>query len=86
LWAIGRWLPGRLAWRREATAAQALSGDLDLLALRAAATAPLPDLARLGPDPVSRWQAGDSDARLALASLELRRLGLRSTAPTLATD
>jgi len=78
LWAVARWLPGRLRWSREATAARRLTGDVDLLALRAAASAPLADLARLGPDPVTRWRAGDEAAGRALAALELRRLGLRS--------
>ena len=74
---VGRWLPGRLQWQREATAAGALRGDVDLLALRAATSAPLSELARLGPDPVTRWRRGDEDAGRALAALELRRLGLR---------
>jgi hypothetical protein len=77
LWALSRWLPGRLAWSRTATAAGRLRGDVDLLALRAAAHAPLPELSRLGPDPVTRWRAGDAEAGAALAALELRRLGLR---------
>jgi hypothetical protein len=75
-WALSRWLPDRLRWKRTATAARRLRGDVDLLALRAAAHAPLPELARLGPDPVSRWQAGDADAGRQLAALELRRLGI----------
>jgi hypothetical protein len=74
---LARWLPGRLRWSREATAARRLAGDVDLLALRAAVGAPLPALARLGPDPVTRWRAGDADAGRSLAALELRRLGLR---------
>ena len=77
LWAVSRWLPGRLAWRREAGAAERLRGDVELLALRAAASAPLSSLARLGPDPVTRWRHGDEDAGRALAALELKRLGLR---------
>lgn len=74
---VARWLPGRLAWRRDAVAADRLRGDVDLLALRAAASAPLPRLAALGADPVTRWRAGDADAGRALAALELERLGLR---------
>lgn len=77
-WALLRWLPGRLRWRREATAARRLRGDVDLLALRAAVSAPLPELAALGPDPVTRWRSGDDAAGRALASIELRRLGLRA--------
>jgi hypothetical protein len=78
LWAVSSWLPGRLAWRREAHAAGRLRADVDLLALRAAASAPLTALAGLGPDPVTRWRAGDAEAGRALAALELRRLGLRA--------
>jgi hypothetical protein len=76
--ALAGWLPGRLRWSREATAARALAGDVELLALRAAASAPLRDLTRLGPAPVTRWRAGDEAAGRALADLELRRLGLRA--------
>jgi len=94
-WALGRWLPGRLRWSREATAAGRLvsggrsraepgSGasapapDLELLAARAVATAPLPELARLPAGTGAGWRAGDPDAVAALAGLELRRLGLRA--------
>jgi hypothetical protein len=76
LWALARWLPGRLRWSRSATAALQLRGDVDLLALRAAVGAPLAELARLGPDPVTRWRSGDADAGRQLAALELRRLGI----------
>jgi hypothetical protein len=69
--------PGRLRWGREHAAAARLRGDVDLLALRAAVSAPLHELAALGPDPVTRWRAGDPDAGRALAALELRRLGLQ---------
>jgi hypothetical protein len=77
LWALSRWLPDRLRWSRESTAARALCSDVELLALRAATASSLAELAALGPDPVSRWRAGDADAGRALAALELRRLGLR---------
>lgn len=77
LWALARWLPGRLAWRRDAVAAGRLRDDVDLLALRAASSAPLAVLAELGPQPVTRWRTGDLDAGRALAAVELRRLGLR---------
>lgn len=77
-WALLRWLSGRLRWRREAAAAGRLRGDVDLLALRAAVSAPLPQLAALGPDPVTRWRSGDASAGRALAAIELRRLGLRA--------
>jgi hypothetical protein len=80
-WAMARWLPARLTWAREATAAGRLRADVDLLALRAAASASLVELSRLGPDPVTRWRAGDSGAGRELADLELRRLGLRPETP-----
>lgn len=76
LWVLSRWLPQRLRWRREVVAARRLRGDVDLLALRAATSSSLEDLARLGPDPVTRWRSGDASAGRALAGLELRRLGL----------
>jgi hypothetical protein len=78
LLALALWLPGRLRWRRDSRAAVALRDDVDLLALRAATSAPLPALAALGPQPVTRWRAGDADAGRALAALELERLGLRA--------
>lgn len=78
LLALALWLPGRLRWRRDAVAAGRLRDDVDLLALRAATSAPLPVLARLGPQPVTRWRAGDAEAGRALAALELERLGLRA--------
>lgn len=78
LWALARWLPGRLRWRRDAVAAGQLRDDVELMALRAATSASLTDLAALGSRPVTRWRAGDADAGRALAALELRRLGLRT--------
>jgi len=75
-----RWLPWRLAWAREAGAARRLltaTPDLELLAARALATAPLPRLAALPPGTGAAWHAGDPAAVRALAGLELRRLGLR---------
>jgi hypothetical protein len=79
-WLLLRWLPWRLGWAREATAARALlagTPDLHLLAARALATAPLPRLAALPPGTGAAWQAGDPAAIRALAGLELTRLGLR---------
>ena len=83
-WLLLRWLRERLGWAREATAADRLlrSGvdglpDLELLAARAMATAPLPELARLPAGTGAGWRAGDPAALRALAGLELRRLGLR---------
>ena len=76
-WAVQRWLPGRLSWARQATAAVRLRDDVELFALRAAASRPLHELARLGPDPVGRWRRGEPGAAEALAALELRAQGLK---------
>ncbi|MGY2130529.1 hypothetical protein [Blastococcus sp. SYSU DS0617] len=85
---LARWLPWRTRWVREATAAdRLLSGhpgagpDLELLAARALATAPLPRLAALPPGTGAAWRAGDPAAVRALAALELDRLGLRLSDP-----
>jgi hypothetical protein len=51
----------------------------DLLALRALAGRPLHELGRLGPDIARSWREGDTAAVDALAALELKDLGLRST-------
>jgi hypothetical protein len=78
-WLLLRWLPWRLGWLREAGAAERLlagAPDLELLAARAMATAPLPALAGLPAGTGAAWRAGDPDAVRALAGLELRRLGL----------
>ncbi len=71
------WLPSRLAFAREHRAAVLLRDDVELWALRAALHRPLPELARLGPDPVGRWRRGDPGAAEALARLERRACGLR---------
>jgi hypothetical protein len=80
-WLLLRWLPWRLAWMREATAVSRLlasrTPDLELLAARAVATAPLPALAALPPGTGAAWQAGDPATTRALAGLEAARLGLR---------
>jgi hypothetical protein len=78
VWALARWLPARLRWGREAAAAVRLRGDVELLALRAATLRPLSALATLGPEPVGRWRRGEPGAAQALATLELRELGLRA--------
>ena len=77
---LAAWLPGRVRWIREASAASRLRrdgdpADLGLFALRAIATRPLRELRRASPDPVGAFQRGDYEA---LAALELRALGLRS--------
>jgi hypothetical protein len=79
-WLLLRWLPGRVRYAQEAgAAARLLSGtpDLELLAARALATAPLPGLAALPAGTGAAWRAGDPAAVRALAGLEVRRLGLR---------
>jgi hypothetical protein len=83
-WLLLRWARWRLAWQREAAAADRLLrhgadgvADLELLAARAMATAPLPQLARLPAGTGAGWRAGDPAALHALAGLELKRLGLR---------
>jgi hypothetical protein len=79
-WLALRWLPWRLGYAREASAAARLSKgstDLELLAARALATAPLTRLAALPAGTGGAWRAGDPAAVRALAELELRRLGLR---------
>jgi hypothetical protein len=79
-WLLLRWLPWRLRYAREARAARRLTArtpDLELLAARAIATAPLPALAALPAGTGAAWRAGDPAAVRALAAVELRRLGLR---------
>jgi hypothetical protein len=79
-WFLLRWLPWRLRYAREAgAAARMLTGtpDLELLAARALATAPLPRLAALPAGTGAAWRAGDPAAVRTLAGLELERLGLR---------
>jgi hypothetical protein len=56
-WLLLRWLPWRWRWAREAAAARRVlrgAPDLELLAVRALATAPLPALAALPPAPGRR--------------------------------
>ncbi|MGY1988245.1 hypothetical protein ACI792_18660 [Blastococcus sp. SYSU DS0669] len=78
-WMLLRWLPWRLRYARDAGAATRLAGSgagLEVLAVRAAATAPLDRLAGLPPGTGAAWWAGDAAATRELAELELRRLGL----------
>jgi hypothetical protein len=79
-WLLLRWLPWRLGYAREAGAARrllAVTPDLEILAARALATAPLARLAALPAGTGAAWHAGDAAAVRALAGLELDRLGLR---------
>jgi len=73
------WLPLRLRWIRRAGVAGVVRDQpagRDLLALRALASQPLNELAKLGPDIAQSWRNGDAAAVDALAGLELRKLGL----------
>jgi hypothetical protein len=75
-----RWLPWRLRYAREAGAARRLlagTPDLEILAVRALATAPLDRLAALPPGTGTAWHTGDPAALRELAAVELSRLGLR---------
>ena len=78
---LALWVPRRVTWVVEATAAARLSraghGARDLLALRALARRPLPELHRLSPDIAAAWRAGEPAAIDDLAALELDDLGLR---------
>jgi hypothetical protein len=74
------WLPRRVAWMRRAGAATRLRtgpAGVDLLALRALATQPLPRLIALDADIAAAWRRGDKAAVERLAALELTALGLR---------
>jgi hypothetical protein len=80
VWLLLRWLPWRLHYAREAGAARRLltgTPDLEILAARALATAPLPLLAALPAGTGTAWHAGDPAAVRALAGVEVARLGLR---------
>lgn len=74
------WLPLRVRFVRRAGAAVALRtspAGRELLALRALAHRPLPELARVHPAVAEAWRRGDDSTVDALAALELRSLGLR---------
>ena len=69
-WLLLRWLPWRLRYAREAGAARRLltgTPELEILAARAMATAPLPRLAALPAGTGAAWRAGDPAAVRALA-------------------
>jgi hypothetical protein len=86
LMAIVLWLLLRFRWIRAASAASRLRrrrGGVELLALRALTFAPLRRLATLPDDTAAKWRDGDPGTVDSLAALELRRLGLRTTAAAL---
>jgi hypothetical protein len=71
-----KYVPDRVRWVREATAAERIrleADDLQLFALRAAVSRPLWELRAATPDPGGALAAGDYEA---LARLELHSLGL----------
>ena len=72
-----RYVPSRLSWIREASAAHRLridASDLQLFALRAITNRPLHELARACKDPAAAFAAGDYAP---LAKFELASLGLK---------
>jgi hypothetical protein len=80
----GGWLVHRWRWARRARAVRRVAArddGVDLLALRALATAPLSRLATVGPDPSGGWRRGDPRTVRALAALTLRDVGLRDGGP-----
>ncbi|MFF0269457.1 hypothetical protein [Kribbella sp. NPDC004536] len=80
LFAVLIWVPRRIRFARRARAAQKFidnAADLDLFALRAMANQPMHKLAKISDDPVTAWRDGDSEVIRALATLELRRTGLK---------
>ncbi len=80
---IASWLPVRVRFFLRLRAARRFidsSADLDLFALRAMASQPMHVLARISPDPVAAWRAGDATVIHKLAEVELRRTGLRMPA------
>jgi hypothetical protein len=77
VYVLAHHLPGRLRWAQEAAAARVLlagAPDGRLFALRALASAPLPALLEVAPDPLAAYESGHVAP---LAEVELRRLGLR---------
>lgn len=84
------WLPRRIRFIQRSGAVERLvdsGSDLDLFALRAIATQPMHELARISSDPVGDWRTGNWSTIVELAELELRSAGLglpadlRSTPP-----
>lgn len=76
-----RYLPGRISWIREASAAHRLridAADLQLFALRAITNRPLHELRRACKDPAAAFAQGDYAP---LARFELSSLGLSLQEP-----
>jgi hypothetical protein len=75
---MSKWLPERLDfWRNSGKAKKLVRGGsgLRLFALRAMATAPLLELAKISPDPMGAWLDGDEAVVRRLAMLELNKDG-----------
>jgi hypothetical protein len=75
---LARYVPMRVGWVRDASAAHRVrldDGALELFALRAVATRPLHELRRAAANPARAWIEGD---HASLAALELETLGLRA--------
>jgi hypothetical protein len=82
--ALAGWVPARWRFVRRAGAAQRFvdaDADLDLFALRAMASQPLHVLARISDDPAGDWRRRDAAAIRALATIELRSVGMRPPPP-----
>jgi hypothetical protein len=78
------WLPRRVRFVRQALHVRRLrtsGAGLDLLALRALTHQPLAALSRIPGDAGAGWRSGDREVISALASLELRELGLTLREP-----
>ena len=76
---LAAWLPPRVRFARRAGHAHRLRGSgvgLDVFAFRGLATQPISRLAQLPKDPAAGWRDRDPEVIEALATLELRRLGL----------
>lgn len=74
------YVPLRVRFARRAGVARRFvdaDADLELFALRAMANQPMHRLAKVSDDPVSAWRSGDRAVVRALATLELRDVGLR---------
>jgi hypothetical protein len=81
-----RYIPGRLSWIREASAAHRLridSSDLQLFAMRAITNRPLHELRRACKDPAAAFAQGDYEP---LARFELASLGLALQHPVPGSD
>lgn len=80
---VAVWLRSRIRFVSRARGAERIldsAADLDLFAFRALATQPVRALARVSDDPADAWRRRDAEVVRALASLELRSLGLRGPA------